>query len=138
MSLPLISFSVSLLGIIVMIWRKLVLFRQGTLEDIKHSHPFAIDFEKIKYFASKAGKKLRYGLLFIVLKSSIKASNFIKTKWVLLLDEIKNRVLKKTTVINADGITEKKEVSKYLKIISEYQQKIRNMKYRIKKEEGIE
>ena len=33
--------------------------------------------------------------------------------------------------------TEKKEVSGYLKVISEYRQKIRQMKHRIKEEEGI-
>lgn len=137
MSLTLISFSISLLGIIAMIWRKVALFRRGYVRDISHSHPFALDLEKLKYFASKIYKKIRYGLLFIVLKSSIKTSNFLKVKSSLFMEWINYNIMRKS-IVPVDGIIEKREVSKYLRIISEYQKKVRNMKYRIKREEGIE
>ena len=93
MSIPLVSFFVSLLGIIMMIWHKLSLFKKGVIEDSKLSHPFAIDIEKIKYFTSKGAKKLRYGLLFVALKSSIKTSNFLKAKWSVFTSWLKIKMM---------------------------------------------
>ena len=137
MPLPLISFSLSLIGIIAMIWHELVLIRNGKVVAAQHIHPFVPDLQKIKHLTFKNTKKFGYLALFLTLRFFIKSSNFIKTKSVILVKTIKNKITKNRDYL-ADEIAEKKEVSKYLKIISEYRHKIRQMKHRIKEEEGIE
>ncbi len=136
MYLPLILFFLSLAGIIIMVWRELVLVRNGQVTTAHHIHPFVPDLQKIKYLTSKGTKKLSYLTLFVTLKIFIKSSNFIKTQSIILIKELKNKLKKN----NENSLNERKgkEVSKYLKIISEYQQKIRKIKHRIKEEEGIE
>ncbi|HCY17985.1 MAG: hypothetical protein UR62_C0004G0003 [Candidatus Nomurabacteria bacterium GW2011_GWF2_35_12] len=137
MYLPLILFFLSLAGIIIMVWRELVLVKNGLVVKTQHSHPFVPDLQKIKYLASKGTKKLSYVTLFIMLRFFIKSSSFIKNKSTILAKEIKTR-FKKFRKDTSDETAEKKEVSKYLKIISEYRHKIRAIKHRIKEEEGIE
>lgn len=135
MYLPLIFFFLSLLGIIVMIWRELVLVRNGQVIAAQHSHPFFLDLQKIKHLTFKNAKKISYKILFATLRFFIKLSNFIKVKSLAVIKEIREKIKKS----NGNSIKEeKKEVSKYLKIISEYRHKIREMKHRIKEEEGIE
>ncbi len=137
MYLPLILFFLSLVGIVIMIWRELMLVRNGQVATTYHIHPFVPDLQKIKYLASKGAKKLSYLTLFVMLKFFIKSSNLIKTKSIVFIKELKDK-FKKRNGNSSDDTTEKKEVSKYLRIISEYQHKIRKIKHRIKKEEGIE
>lgn len=137
MYLPLIFFFLSLAGIIIMIWRELVLVKNGLVTTTEHSHPFVSDLQKIKYATFKGTKKISYVVIFVTLRFFIKSSNFIKTKSILLIKELKNK-FKKSDSNSSDETTEKKEVSKYLKTISEYRQKIKQMKHRIKEEEGIE
>ena len=137
MYLPLILFFLSLAGIIIMVWRELVLVKNGLVVKTQHSHPFVPDLQKIKYLASKGTKKLSYVTLFVTLRFFIKSSSFIKNKSTILAKEIKTR-FKKFRKDTSDETAEKKEVSKYLKIISEYRHKIRAIKHRIKEEEGIE
>ena len=50
MYLPLIFFFLSLIGIIVMIWRELVLVKNGQVIKAQHSHPFVPDLQKNKTF----------------------------------------------------------------------------------------
>ncbi len=119
-----------------MIWRELVLVRNGQVAKAQHSHPFALDLQKIRHLTLKNTKKFGYTAVFEIMRFFIKSSNFLKVKSIILLKELKNRLKNKNGSL--DEIIEKKEVSKYLKVISEYQQKIREMKNRIKEEEGIE
>jgi hypothetical protein len=135
MYLPLILFFLSLTGIIVMIWRELVLVRNGQVATVEHSHPFVPELQKIKHLTFKGAKKFSYAIVFVTLKFFIKSSNFIKINSRMLKEELKKKLSKNKSI---DETIEKREVSKYLKIISEYREKIRKMKHRIKKEEGIE
>ena len=137
MYLPLIFFFLSLVGIIIMIWRKLVLVKNGLVATTQHSHPFVPDLQKIKHVTFKSTKKISYVVIFVTLRFFIKSLNFVKTKSIILIKELKNK-FKKNNGNSSDNTTEKKEVSKYLRIISEYRHKIRQIKHRIKKEEGIE
>lgn len=136
MYLPLIFFFLSLVGIITMIWRQLILVKNGQVAIAQHAHPFVPDLQKIKYLTLKGTKKFGYVILFVTLRFFIKSSNFTKTKGLVLIKEIKNKLKKNKGSL--DETIEKKEVSRYLKIISEYRHKIRVIKHRIKKEEGIE
>ena len=136
MYLPLILFLLSLSGMIIMVWRELVLVRNGQVAKTEHSHPFVPDLQKIKHLTFKNGKKFGYVTIFETLRFFIKSSNFIKTTGAMLLKELQSKLKNKNG--SADGTAEKKESSKYLRVISEYRQKIREMKHRIKEEEGIE
>ena len=120
-----------------MVWRELVLVRNGQVTAVHHSHPLVPDLRKIKYLTLKGIKRFSYVILFVTLKFFIKSSNFIKTRSMILIEELKNK-LRKSNGNSLDETIEKKEVSKYLKVISEYRQKIRQMKHKIKEEEGIE
>jgi len=137
MYLPFIFFFLSLAGIIVMIGRELVLIKNGQVIRVEHSHPFVGDIQKIKHLTFKKSKKFGYAILFVTLRFFIKSSNFIKTKSIILIEKIKDKVKKKNNILNNET-TEKKEVSGYLKVISEYRQKIKKIKHIIKEEEGIE
>ena len=135
MYLPLILFFLSLAGIITMIWRELILVRNGQVAVAQHSHPFVPELQKIKHLTFKNIKRFGYLAFFVTFRFFIKSSNFIKTKGKILLKELKKK-LSKNKIENE--IIQKKEVSKYLRVISEYRQKIRKIKHKIKEEEGIE
>lgn len=137
MNLSLILFFLSLTGIIVMIWRELVLVKNGQAARMQHQHALATDLQNLKHLTIKNTKKFGYIAVFEILRFSIKSSNLIKVKSKLIINEL----VKKFTKNKEDSleeVLEKKEVSKYLRVISEYRQKIRQMKHRIKEEEGIE
>ncbi len=137
MYLPLILFFLSLAGIIVMVGRKLVLVRNGHVVKILHSHPLVPDLERMRIFTVKAVKKSGYVMIFVVIKSYLLSLKFIKDKWKEILSKITEVLAKKN---NETGNTSNgnKEASRYLRVISEYREKIRKMKHKIKEEEGIE
>ncbi|MDP1760318.1 MAG: hypothetical protein Q8L01_02615 [Candidatus Woesebacteria bacterium] len=134
-----ILFFISLIAIILMIGRKLLLL--SDIEGHHHHHISEIfvhdvfDFDNIKHSAIKNGKKMGHSLIWIILKIYIISLNSINKKRKEIIIKIKNRLSKYN---NDNESVEKKEVSKYIKIISEYRQKIRHIKHKIKKEEGIE
>ncbi len=137
MYLSFILFFLSLSGIVIMIWREMMLIKNGQVVAVEHSHPFVPEVQKIKNLTFEGIKKFGYVIVFLTLKSFMKSSNFIKNKSKSIIKEVQDR-LSKNKNINFNELTEKKEISKYLKIISEYRQKIRKIKHRIKEEEGIE
>ncbi len=135
MSLPLILFFTSLLGMAAMIGRKFLL-----IEEIREKHTEGLlinvpDLEEIKDLASEKIKKHGYNALVATLRFSMKSSHYIKTAsrgaYVKAKDKL-NRLSKKE---GEQG--EPKEVSKFLKMISEYKHKIRKIKHKIKEEENI-
>ncbi len=126
-----------------MLGNKILKLRNGKITEgarshsfFHHSHHFTLDPQKIKSAILTGFKKSGYVALFITLKLSIKSLNFIKVKGKKLIIEIERKFQKNKNEL-LEEVAEKKEVSKYLKTISEYRQKIKLMKYRIKKEEGI-
>ncbi|MEI7765587.1 MAG: hypothetical protein WCI93_03315, partial [bacterium] len=68
-----------------------------------------------------------------ILRIYILSLNFINKKRKELALKIKSYLNKN----NHPEIEGKKEVSKYMKVISEYRQKIKKMKNKIEEEEGI-
>jgi hypothetical protein len=121
-----------------MLKRKLAFIASGhSTVRTEHPHPFVPDLQKIKHATKKSVKKVGYVSLFLTLRFFILSSNFLKTKSKILIKELKNK-FRKNKHNYIDEITEQKEVSKYLRVISEYKNKIRKMKDAIKEEEGIE
>ena len=136
----LILFFVSLGVITIMIGRKLLLL--SNIEGHHHNSYLGeilisdmLDFDKLKNLTLKNGKKLGHATIWVTLRVYIISSNFVNKKRKEIVVKVKNK-LNKNRKNNIQE--EKKEVSKYIKIISEYRQKIKKMKHRIKEEDGIE
>src|SRR3989344_4394591 len=109
MSILLILFFISLFGIVLMIGRKLVLLKNGQVLS-KGEILFEIpNLEKVRHFTVKNANKYE--------KTKIKIKNI----------NIKNHP-------NGES-TEKVEASKFLKMISDYKYKIRELKNKIHEEE---
>ena len=136
----LILFFISLIAITIMISRKLLLLsnieghhHNSYLGEVLISDMF--DFDKLKKLTFKNGKKIGHATIWITLRIYIISSNFVNKKRKEIVVKVKNRLNRN----RHNSITEeKKEVSKYIKMISEYRQKIRKIKHKIKEEEGIE
>lgn len=136
MSLILILFFVSLAGISFMIGRKLILLKRGQIIAGENFFVEIPDLQEIKYIAVQGTKKYGYILLVETLRFSIRSSYFLKKKGGEIAEKIKNKFSRSQSF--AGGEPEKREVSKFLKMISEYKEKIGKIKNKIKEEEGIE
>ena len=68
MSLLIASFLISLLGIICLIGRKLALVRNGQMEEVKHSHAFVLDIQKIKYLTFRNVRKYEHLTLVAIVR----------------------------------------------------------------------
>ncbi len=126
-------FFASLIGIAIMIGRKLMLIRNGQTFEIYHLHPFIPDFHRITYLTLKSLKRLAYLILFITIRSYFRLSNFLRSKYNETKIKVKNQFNKSQLM---GHLPEKREVNKFLKIISDYKSKISEIKHRIKEEEN--
>lgn len=133
-----ILFFISLAVITLMIGRKLLLINKGEVPHIHYVDEIflskILDFNKIKYLTIENLKKTEYILIWITIRTYLISKNFINKKKKDIAEKIKNKLNKNR---DENILKEKKEVSKYIKIISEYRQKIRKIKHKIKEEEGI-
>ncbi|OGI57249.1 hypothetical protein A3B85_00205 [Candidatus Nomurabacteria bacterium RIFCSPHIGHO2_02_FULL_37_13] len=128
-----ILFFVSLISIAIMIGRKLASARNGEITEQKHSHPFVPNLQKIKHLVFENTKKYGHLSVVAILRFYIRFSNFLKYKY----EEIKIKIKNANTKNHANGdLSEKVEVSKFLKIISDYKNKIKEIKHKIREEEN--
>src|ERR1035437_9542648 len=123
-------FFVSLFGIILMIGRKLVLLQNGVVFQ-KETILKTPSLEEWKHLTITSVKKHGYTGLVATIRFYIRSTNFLKNKYQEIKTKVKN--------INGKKLREeeKREVSGFLKMISEYKQKIREIKHKIKKEENL-
>lgn len=131
----LILFFGSLLGITFMIGRKLLMLQNGqmTYKDNVETFLKAQYLQELKHSAIKTTKKYSYLGLVTTIRFYFRGINLIKNKYGEVKIKIKNIRHK-----NLNNISEeKREVSKFLKMISEYKQKIRVLKHKIKEEENL-
>lgn len=129
MYIPLILFFTSLFSIIVMITRKLpYISMEGAA---KEQIPFELPYLKeIRENTVRNVKKHGYATLVITIRWYLRGANFLKTNY----ESAKRRVRRFSRSENAG---EKKEISKFLRTVGEYKQKIRDIKHRISKEESL-
>ena len=126
-----ILFFTSLVGITIMIGRKLTILKNGNLV-IEDKIPFEVPhLKKIKHFTIANIKKYEHWILVEILRLYVRGTNFFKIQY----QKIKVKIINRKKVNNVNG--EKKEISKFLKIIGDYKQKIREIKHKIKKEEDL-
>jgi hypothetical protein len=129
MTTLLILFFLSLTGISFMIGKKLIFLKEGNITHIDAIPKLIPDLETIKYTISKKTKKGGYLATVTVLRLYIQSSNLFKyiyNKTKEKIEEIKK---------NVENNTEQKEASKFLKMISDYKYKVRNIKRQIEEEE---
>lgn len=110
-----------------MIGRKLVMVQNGDVisrEAISFEPSY---LEELKNVFLENTKKYSYVGLVLIIRLYVRFTNFLKSRY----QEIKNSFLKN----DIEG--EKKEISKFLKIISDYKQRIRRIKHKIREEEKI-
>lgn len=137
MSILLITFFISLVGIAGMIARKLLVSPASHSTD--YIHNFAIDvpdLDEVRKITNKNVRKFSYVVLVITLRSYLLSLDLLKKQYRALINKIeeikRNRKQKKGL-----PIPEAKEASKFLNMISEYKTKIKKIKKRIKEEEGL-
>ncbi len=126
-----VLFFTSLISIIIMIGRKLVLLQNGQVssnEEVTFEVPH---LEKVKHFTIENIKKYEHIILVKTVRLYVKGINFFKNKYQAVKIKIKDRRMKN----NLNG--ENKETSKFLKIIGDYKNKIREITHKIKKEEDL-
>ncbi|TSC77666.1 MAG: hypothetical protein G01um101424_289 [Parcubacteria group bacterium Gr01-1014_24] len=117
-----------------MLGKKLVLFKNGQTpnrEEVLFEVPH---LEEIRHFVTKNIKKYGHMGLVITLRFYIRSSNFLKYQYEEVKIKIKNVSGKNKNGLNGD-LPEKAEVNKFLKMISDYKNKIREIKHKIHEEE---
>ncbi len=126
-------FLISFIAITVMFNRKLFLLKNGDItvtqkENMVLEIPYIL---KIKNITNKKIKKYGYVILVTIIRLYFRSLNLLKRKYKELKTRIDN--LNKGEVVNG---TEKREVNKFLKGISDYKNKIKEIKHQIKEEEN--
>lgn len=124
-------FFISLIGMIVMFSRKLSTIEDVHLLNADYTHPFVPDIEKLKVIAIEKTKKYGHATIVIALRTHIKSKNFLKGQYDVVVTKIREI---RGVPYNVDEA--KAEVSGFLKMISEYKHKIRDIKHKIHEEEN--
>lgn len=119
-----------------MLGNKLMLLRNGTF--VNASEKFSVqipNLHEVHHVVLKKSRKYGFVILVIIIRFTVLSSHLIKKGYKHSkekLQKINNKyILKQKT-------DEPREVSRFLKMMSDYKQKIRKIKQRIKEEEGIE
>lgn len=129
-----ILFFAALLGIMVMVGRKVVLLRNGV--DVRNEtpfHPLLPDMMRMRVWMMHAINKYGYLALVVILRLYFRFINFLKTKHSDIRIFVKTRIAKRTKT--PDQKEAAREASGFLKMMSEYKHKVRNLKHKIKEEE---
>jgi len=141
MSIFLILFFTALIGISLILGRRLFLLKKAGMNNEREfgddDFAFVIpDLEKISGIVGKELKKVGYITFVSGLRIYMLSFNFLKNKYKNL--KVKIRDIKSKNNIGTQIIKRKKqEASKFLKVVSEYKTKIKKIKRKIKEEEGL-
>jgi len=137
MYLFLILFFLSLAGITIMIGRKFILLKNGSLVNTEEKFSIKVpNLHEVKHIATKSTRKYGFIALVIVLRTYILSVHAIKKTYKKSKNKI-NKVHKKYFPHKQKEV-KPKEVSGFLKMMSDYKQKVRKIKHQIKEEEGIQ
>lgn len=132
MQIIFILFFTSLLGIIVMIGRKMRLAQNGLIARFEDSHPLIPDVEKVKELLYSNSRKAGYLALVGMIRLHLKSSKLAKQKYGELKMSVKNKLMKEPGSEFGNTGT---EASGFLKLISDYKHKVRRLKRKIHEEE---
>ncbi|MFH1608612.1 MAG: hypothetical protein ABH951_01170 [Patescibacteria group bacterium] len=142
MAIILTLFFLSLSGIIYMIGNKLIILQKEGNQVIIEKPVIKIpDLQEFKHLFIKNSRKYGFILLVLIIRFSVISSHFIKRKskeiGKILIEKIKKITTKKRSE-GEEKEVEQKEVSNFLRKMSDYKNKIKKIKDKIKEEEGIE
>ncbi len=128
-------FFISLASIILILGRKVMLVRSGhiVVPETIH-HPFIPDIDRAKYVAAKGFRKFIYLATFVILRVYVKMVNFLKKAY----SDTKTKIQNLNRKNHIDNLSAKKEVNKFLKVMTNYKKKISVMKNRIDEGEKME
>lgn len=118
---------------LIIIGRKMLLAGNGQIMHKEYEHPFVPDFERLKKFTWNSTKKIGHLSLVTTLRIYIKSSNMIKARYNRVRAQMNKASRKNGGVVDP---AQKAEASKFLKMMSDYKQKIRDIKHRIHEEEN--
>ena len=133
MSALLILFFASLIGITIMIGRKLISLKNQpvvTEEKIIIESP---DLKEIRYIFVRKSREYGYIALVEIIRFSVRSSKFLKRKYKETKHKI--RSIAKKHVPHKEE-TKQNEVSGFLKKVSEYKHKLRKIKNKVVEEEN--
>lgn len=91
--------------------------------------------EAIKIGATENFKKYGYATLVVTLKMYVKSANLLKRQYEELQKKLVSFKNKGKNISELEMQMQKKQVSKFLEMISDYKHKIRTIKHRIAEEE---
>jgi hypothetical protein len=94
------------------------------------------NLNELRYTATKNAKKYGFIILITTLRISIKSSHILKNGYKKTKDKINTSI--DNYLARKNKGAKEKEVSSFLKMVSDYKHRIRQIKHRIKEEEGIE
>lgn len=120
-------------GIAVMIGNKLILIKKGQAGNIEEIPLKVPNLDEVRKFSVHRSRKYGYIVLVMTIRVYIKISNFLKKAY----KSIKLKINKLIRKYFPGKIAEPKEkqISKFLKMISEYKNKIKRLKEKIEEEE---
>lgn len=130
MTTLLILFAISLMSMSILIGRKILVLRRAEIGEVIVSEEITIEgpsIEEVRAVTVHKVKKIGYVGLVTSIRLYFRSTNFIKNKYSVLKEKVRNTYNKNSS--------ENKETSKFLKVISEYKYKIRDLKHKIKEEE---
>jgi len=137
MAIILILFFLSLAGVIFMIGSKLILLKGGRIIVPEENFPIEIpNLQEVKYIAIKNAKKHSYFLFVESIRFSIKSSHFLKRVFRKIKEKT-SYIFRKHVLKKAEEEIKTKEVSGFLKMISDYKHKIKKIKHQIREEENL-
>lgn len=128
-----ILFFGSLSGIVFMVGKKFLMLQGGQTLSRREAFFEAPHLEEWKQTAIKNIKRHGYVGLVATIRTYFRFANFLKNKYQETKNKIKEIHIKRQRNMHP----EKKEVSSFLKMVSEYKNKIRKIKERVKEEENL-
>ncbi len=131
MHILLILFFTSLLSLSFMVGRKLFALEHEQVLNHKEVDLELPYLKEVKHITMTNIKKHGYSGLVATIRFYVRGVNFTKNKY----QEIKVKVKNINYINKVNG--QNKEISKFLKIIGDYKQKIREIKHKITKEENL-
>ena len=134
MYIILIIFFISLIGISAMIGKKLILLKNGKIEYTERVLFDIPNLDEIKNVATKNSKRYGYVILVETIRFYVRTSLLVKYiyfKTKKKIKEIHHKYFPHKIKENKE-----KEVSKFLRMVSDYKHKIKNIKDKIVEEEN--
>ncbi len=130
MTFVLILFFIALVGLITMITKRVFLIRAG-IQVIINDDPYLPPVQEVREILIRNTKDYSLIIIGVVLRTSIRTYILLRKKG----KEISDKIIVKYTKNSSKFTSEKKEVNRLLKGISEYRNKIKHLKEKIIEEE---